>query len=100
MDETDTGTIAYGDEIAGAETFAEQSRRRAETERDAVEWAIEELESQVSTQGVDLEPLLEYARRSRESPGSSPTILRGDGRRVRRRFRHLRGVRLRVLGTL
>ncbi|TYT63966.1 C45 family autoproteolytic acyltransferase/hydolase [Natrialba swarupiae] len=67
MDETDTGTIAYGDEIAGAETFAEQSRRRAETERDAVEWAIEELESQVSTQGVDLEPLLEYARRSRES---------------------------------
>ncbi|MEY7852098.1 C45 family autoproteolytic acyltransferase/hydrolase [Natrarchaeobius sp. A-rgal3] len=67
MDEIDRETVAYGDEIAGVETFTRQARRRAETEREAVEWAIEELESQISTQGVDLEPLLEYARRSRES---------------------------------
>ncbi|WP_394740667.1 C45 family autoproteolytic acyltransferase/hydolase [Natronococcus roseus] len=53
--------------VAGAETFAEQARRRAETERGAVEWAVDELGSEIDEQGIELEPLLEYARRSRES---------------------------------
>lgn len=53
--------------IAAVDTFAEQARRRAETEREAVEWAIDELASEIADQDVDLEPLLEYARRSRES---------------------------------
>ncbi|MDG5757860.1 C45 family autoproteolytic acyltransferase/hydrolase [Natronococcus sp. A-GB1] len=53
--------------VTGAETFAEQARRRAETEREAVEWAIDELESEIDEQGIELEALLEYARRSRES---------------------------------
>ncbi|MFU8868692.1 C45 family autoproteolytic acyltransferase/hydolase [Natronococcus sp.] len=53
--------------IAAADTFAEQARRRAETEREAVEWAVDELASAIDDRGVDLEPLLEYARRSRES---------------------------------
>jgi len=37
-----TETIAYDEAIAGVETFAEQARRRAETEREAVEWAIDD----------------------------------------------------------
>ncbi|MDG5819999.1 C45 family autoproteolytic acyltransferase/hydolase [Natronococcus sp. A-GB7] len=53
--------------VASAETFAEQARRRAETEREAVEWAVDELESEIDEQGIELESLLEYARRSRES---------------------------------
>ena len=53
--------------IAAVDTFAEQARRRAETEREAVEWAVDELASEIADQEIDLEPLLEYARRSRES---------------------------------
>ncbi|WP_293030788.1 C45 family peptidase [Natronococcus sp.] len=53
--------------IAAVDTFAEQARRRAETEQEAVEWAVDELRSEIDDRGVDLEPLLEYARRSRES---------------------------------
>lgn len=49
------------------ESFAELGRRRGETERPAVEWAIDELASVVTAQDVDLEPLLEYARSSRQS---------------------------------
>ncbi|RQG94579.1 C45 family autoproteolytic acyltransferase/hydolase [Natrarchaeobius chitinivorans] len=67
MNEIDVETTGYDDAIARADTFAAQARRRAETEREAVEWAIGELEALVDTQGVDLEPLLEYSRRSRES---------------------------------
>ncbi|NUB90395.1 peptidase C45 [Haloterrigena sp. SYSU A558-1] len=67
MDDTTVDTIAYDDAIAGVDSFAEHAQRRAETEREAVEWAIDELESIVDEQGVDLEPLLEYGRRSRES---------------------------------
>ncbi|WP_049929112.1 C45 family autoproteolytic acyltransferase/hydolase [Halopiger goleimassiliensis] len=65
--DTSPETIAYSDTIAGADSFAEQARRRAETEREAVEWAIDELEELIAARDVDLEPLLEYARRSRES---------------------------------
>ncbi len=67
MDDTAVDATAYTDIIANSDSFAEQARRRAETEREVVEWAIDELESIVDEQGVDLEPLLEYARRSRES---------------------------------
>lgn len=69
MDETgvDTGTIASDDAIAGADDFADQARRRAETEREVVEWAVDELEALIAARGVDLEPLLAYADRSRES---------------------------------
>ncbi|QLK24755.1 C45 family peptidase [Natrinema zhouii] len=69
MDDTDLETCAYTGSNATAEpdTYAEQARRRAETEREAVEWAVAELESLIADADVDLEPLLEYARRSRES---------------------------------
>ncbi len=67
MNEPDVDTTAYSDVIADSETFDEQARRRAELEREAVEWAIGELESAIAGQDVDLEPLLEYARRSRVS---------------------------------
>ncbi|MXV62846.1 peptidase C45 [Natronorubrum sp. JWXQ-INN-674] len=67
MDDTAVDTTAYSDAIVGADSFAEQARRRAETECEAVEWAIEELESLIASQNVNLEPLLEYARRSKES---------------------------------
>ena len=53
--------------VPAVDSFAEQAERRAQTEREAVEWAIDELERVIDDQGVDLEPLLEYARRSRES---------------------------------
>ncbi|WP_254861760.1 C45 family autoproteolytic acyltransferase/hydolase [Halovivax gelatinilyticus] len=49
------------------ETFDELGRRRAETERVAVEWAIDELADIVAEQGTDLDPMIEYARRSRKS---------------------------------
>ncbi|AEH35944.1 C45 family autoproteolytic acyltransferase/hydolase [Halopiger xanaduensis] len=64
MDDTAVDTTPAVPEV---DTFAEQARRRAETEREAVEWAVDELESLVDDRGVDLEPLLEYAERSRES---------------------------------
>ncbi|QRV16772.1 peptidase C45 [Haloterrigena salifodinae] len=67
MDDTAVDTTAYDDSIAGVDSFAEHAQRRAETEREAVEWAIDELESIIDEQGVDLEPLLEYGRRSQES---------------------------------
>ncbi|TYL39844.1 peptidase C45 [Natronococcus pandeyae] len=67
MDETDVETVAYTETIAEPETFAEQARRRAATEREVVEWAVDELASEIAEQEVDLEPLLEYSRRSRES---------------------------------
>lgn len=67
MNDTSVETTAYDDAIAGADTFAAQARRRAETEREAVEWAVDELEGLIAERDVDLEPLLEYARRSRES---------------------------------
>ena len=67
MDETAGDTTAYSDVIANSETFAAQARRRAETEREAVEWAIDELESAIIDADVDLEPLLEYAHRSQRS---------------------------------
>lgn len=67
MDETDVETVAYTETIAESETFAEQARRRAAIERKAVEWAIDELASEIDEQEVDPEPLLEYSRRSRES---------------------------------
>ena len=63
VDDTTAGT----DAIAGGDRFAEQARRRAETEREAVEWAIDELKRVIDEQDVDLEPMLEYARRSQES---------------------------------
>lgn len=63
MNETTVST----DAVAGADSFAKQARRRAETERGAVEWAIDELTRVIDQQGVDLDPLLEYARRSQES---------------------------------
>ncbi|EMA46445.1 peptidase C45 acyl-coenzyme A:6- aminopenicillanic acid acyl-transferase [Halobiforma nitratireducens JCM 10879] len=43
--ETATQPLAYDEVVAGVNTAAEQARRRAETEREAVEWAIDELES-------------------------------------------------------
>ncbi|RKD93834.1 C45 family autoproteolytic acyltransferase/hydolase [Halopiger aswanensis] len=64
MDDTATNPAATVPEV---DSFAEQARRRAETEREAVGWAIDELETLIDARGVDLEPLLEYARRSRES---------------------------------
>ncbi|WP_331232516.1 C45 family peptidase [Natronorarus salvus] len=67
MDDTGVDTPVDTDLIAGADSFAEQARRRAETEREAVEWAIDELERAIDERDVDLEPMLEYARRSRES---------------------------------
>ncbi|SIS14978.1 C45 family autoproteolytic acyltransferase/hydolase [Natronorubrum thiooxidans] len=67
MNETDVDTTAYSDVITDSETFAGRARQRAVLEREAVEWAIEELESAITAQNVDLEPLLEYARRSRAS---------------------------------
>ncbi|KYH26408.1 acyl-coenzyme A:6-aminopenicillanic acid acyl-transferase [Halalkalicoccus paucihalophilus] len=65
MDDTtaDSTEVAGGDGVG----FAEQARRRAETEREAVEWAIDELTRVIGEQDVDLAPLLEYARRSRKS---------------------------------
>lgn len=63
MEDTTVGT----DVIAGGDSFAKQARRRAETEREAVEWTINELKRVIAEQDVDLEPMLEYARRSRES---------------------------------
>jgi hypothetical protein len=67
MNETDVDTTAYAETIADAGTFEEQARRRAATEREVVEWAVDTLASAIAEQGVDLEPLLEYGRRSRES---------------------------------
>ncbi|MFC4436258.1 MULTISPECIES: C45 family autoproteolytic acyltransferase/hydolase [Natrialbaceae] len=67
MNETDVETTAYTETIADSDTFAEQARRRAATEREVVEWAVDELASAIAEQEVDLEPLLEYGRRSRES---------------------------------
>ncbi|WP_252700275.1 C45 family autoproteolytic acyltransferase/hydolase [Natronosalvus vescus] len=67
MDDTAVDSSTHIEEIAGVEDFADQARRRAETEREAVEWAIDELERVIAEQGVDLEPMLEYAHRSRES---------------------------------
>ncbi|ELY46707.1 C45 family autoproteolytic acyltransferase/hydolase [Natronorubrum sulfidifaciens] len=67
MNEPDGDTTAYSDVIADSETFADRARRRAELEREAVEWAIDELESEITAQNVVLGPLLEYARRSRAS---------------------------------
>ncbi len=64
VDGSSNGALAT---IPTVDSFAEQARRRAETERDAVEWAIEELESLVATQEVDLDPVLEYARESKPS---------------------------------
>ncbi|MDS0476050.1 C45 family peptidase [Natrinema sp. 1APR25-10V2] len=65
MDETSTYTGPDAPSVP--DTFADQARRRAETERAAVEWAVGELESLIAAESVDLEPLLEYSRRSRES---------------------------------
>ncbi|WP_290814759.1 C45 family autoproteolytic acyltransferase/hydolase [Halovivax sp.] len=67
MDDTDVETTAAFGSIAEPDTFAEQARRRAAIERDAVEWAIDELDALVDERDVDLDPLLAYARRSRES---------------------------------
>ncbi|MFP9190574.1 C45 family autoproteolytic acyltransferase/hydrolase [Natrialbaceae archaeon A-CW1-1] len=67
MDDTAVDSSTHIEEIAGVEDFADQARRRAETEREAVEWAIDELERVIAEQGVDLEPMLEYAHRSPES---------------------------------
>ncbi|NKE35100.1 peptidase C45 [Natronococcus sp. JC468] len=53
--------------IAAADTFAEQASRRAATEREAIEWAVDELAAAIDDRGIELEPLLEYGRRSRES---------------------------------
>ncbi|GAB3677628.1 C45 family autoproteolytic acyltransferase/hydolase [Halopiger thermotolerans] len=64
MDDTATNPAATVPEV---DSFAEQARRRAETEREAVEWAVDRLEDLIDARGVDLDPLLEYARRSRES---------------------------------
>ncbi|SEQ85579.1 C45 family autoproteolytic acyltransferase/hydolase [Natrinema salaciae] len=69
MDEPDLERTAFTGPNATSEpdSYAEQARRRAETEREAVEWAVDELASMIADASVDLEPLLEYARRSRES---------------------------------
>jgi len=69
MDDTDLEPVAFTGPDAPSEpdTFADQARRRADTEREVVEWAVAELESLIDAREVDLEPLLEYARRSRES---------------------------------
>ncbi|MDL5360837.1 C45 family peptidase [Halalkalicoccus sp. NIPERK01] len=63
MDDATVGT----DDVVQAESFAEQARRRAETERRAVEWAVDELERVIDERDADLELPLEYARRSRKS---------------------------------
>ncbi|MFP8955424.1 C45 family autoproteolytic acyltransferase/hydrolase [Natrialbaceae archaeon A-CW3] len=67
MDDTAVAPTPRTEEIAAVDGFADQARRRAETEREAVEWAIDELERVIDEQDVDLEPMLEYAHRSRES---------------------------------
>ncbi|MFC6906653.1 C45 family peptidase [Halalkalicoccus tibetensis] len=67
MNDTGVDVPADATVVEEVDSFAEQARRRAETERDAVEWAIDELERVIDEQGTDLEPLLEYAGRSRES---------------------------------
>lgn len=67
MDDTGVDVPAEATVVSGVDSFAEQARRRAETERDAVEWAIDELGRVIDDQDADLEPLLEYAARSRES---------------------------------
>ncbi|NGM70067.1 linear amide C-N hydrolase [Natronolimnobius sp. AArcel1] len=53
--------------IEAVDGFAEQARCRAHLECEAVEWAIGELATFIDEREVDLEPLLEYARRSRKS---------------------------------
>ncbi|ELY54188.1 peptidase C45 acyl-coenzyme A:6- aminopenicillanic acid acyl-transferase [Natronococcus amylolyticus DSM 10524] len=53
--------------IAQVDTFTQQARRRAKTERTAVEWAIDELGSEITIQGIDVDPLLKKAEQSRES---------------------------------
>lgn len=67
MDSPADDATAYADIVAEVDSFAEQARRRAELEREAVEWAIEELERVIDERDVDLASLLEYGRRSRES---------------------------------
>ncbi|QCS44090.1 C45 family peptidase [Natrinema versiforme] len=69
MEDTDLESTVYTgpDATAEPDTYVEQARRRAETEREAIEWAVAELESLIADADVDLEPLLDYARRSRES---------------------------------
>jgi hypothetical protein len=67
MDDTAVDARTDTDRVLEADSFADQARRRAETEREAVEWAIDELERVIDEGDVDLEPFLEYARRSRES---------------------------------
>ncbi len=67
MDNRDDDTPPDTKTVGEADTFEQQARRRAETEREVVEWAIEELGRVIDEQGVDLTPLLEYSRRSQES---------------------------------
>ncbi|WP_265109626.1 C45 family autoproteolytic acyltransferase/hydolase [Halosolutus halophilus] len=68
MDETDVeGPSTNWGTVPAVDSFAKQARRRAETERDVVEWAIDELETLVAARCVDLEPVLGYARESQPS---------------------------------
>ncbi len=69
MDElaVDSDPVALDELVADDPGFTDQARCRATLERDVVEWAIDELESLIDERGVDLDPLLEYARRSRQS---------------------------------
>lgn len=66
MDETDVDVSpsTTWESIPAVDSIAEQARRRAETEREVVEWAIDELASLVAARDVDLDPVLEYARES------------------------------------
>ncbi|ELY55854.1 C45 family autoproteolytic acyltransferase/hydolase [Natronolimnohabitans innermongolicus] len=67
MDDTAVESAAYTDLRTDVDSFADHARHRAETEREVVEWAMDELETLIDERDVDLEPLLEYGRRSRES---------------------------------
>ncbi|MFC4541029.1 C45 family autoproteolytic acyltransferase/hydrolase [Halosolutus amylolyticus] len=65
--DVDASPDSNGEPIPAVESFAAQARRRAEAEREVVEWAIDELESLIAARDVDLEPLLEYAEESQSS---------------------------------
>lgn len=67
MDNLDDDATPDTETVGEADSFAQHARRRAETEREVVEWAIEALGRVIDEQGVDLAPLLEYGRRSQES---------------------------------
>ncbi|WP_121743913.1 C45 family autoproteolytic acyltransferase/hydolase [Natronorubrum halophilum] len=67
MNDTGVERTAHTGTVARVDSITEQARRRAETEHEVVEWAVGELKSLIADRGVDLEPMLEYARRSKES---------------------------------